>query len=103
MTKRNDYTRSRAIFERACSLIPAGIYGHQGPVEGCYVPVEAYPLYASKAQGTYLWDVDGNRYIDYMCAYGPNILGYNDPDVYKRQAIFSAEVRHRLPPASTWA
>lgn len=81
MMKRNDYTRSRAIFERACSLIPAGIYGHQGPVEGCYVPVEAYPLYASKAQGTYLWDVDGNRYIDYMCAYGPNILGYNDPDV----------------------
>ena len=28
-----------------------------------------------------MWDVDGNRYIDYMCAYGPNVLGYNDPDV----------------------
>ncbi|MBQ6808122.1 MAG: aminotransferase class III-fold pyridoxal phosphate-dependent enzyme [Firmicutes bacterium] len=81
MHKANDYSRSREAFSRACSLIPAGIYGHQGPVEGCYVPVEAYPLYASRAQGSYLWDLDGNRFIDYMCAYGPNILGYNDPDV----------------------
>ncbi|MDO4732292.1 MAG: aminotransferase class III-fold pyridoxal phosphate-dependent enzyme [Bacillota bacterium] len=81
MRKANDYSRSRALFERACSLIPAGIYGHQGPVEGCYVPVEAFPFYASRAQGSYLWDLDGNRFIDYMCAYGPNILGYNDPDV----------------------
>ena len=29
----------------------------------------------------YFWDVDGNKFIDYMCAYGPNVLGYNDPDV----------------------
>ncbi len=76
-----EYPKSRAAFERACKVIPSGIYGHQGPAEGCYVPIEAYPLYSSKAQGTYLWDLDGNRFIDYMCAYGPNILGYNDPDV----------------------
>lgn len=75
------YPKSREAFERACRLIPSGIYGHQGPAEGCYVPVEAFPFYSSKAQGTYLWDLDGNRFIDYMCAYGPNILGYNDPDV----------------------
>ena len=62
-------------------VIPSGIYGHQGPAEGCYVPVEAFPLYSSKAEGAYLWDLDGNRFIDYMCAYGPNILGYHDPDV----------------------
>lgn len=81
MRKINDYTKSREAFARACKVIPSGIYGHQGPAEGCYIPVEAFPLYSSKAQGTYLWDLDGNRYIDYMCAYGPNILGYNDPDV----------------------
>lgn len=81
MRKIYEYPKSRAAFERACKLIPSGIYGHQGPVEGCYVPIEAYPLYSSKAQGTYLWDLDGNKFIDYMCAYGPNILGYNDPDV----------------------
>lgn len=81
MRKLYEYPKSRAAFERACKLIPSGIYGHQGPVEGCYVPIEAFPLYSSKAQGTYLWDLDGNKFIDYMCAYGPNILGYNDPEV----------------------
>ena len=81
MHKINEYTKSREAFERAVKVIPSGIYGHQGPAEGCYVPVEAFPLFSSKAQGTYLWDADGNRFIDYMCAYGPNILGYHDPDV----------------------
>ncbi len=62
-------------------VIPSGIYGHLGPAEGCYTPVEAFPFFSSKAQGTYVWDLDGNKFIDYMCAYGPNVLGYNDPDV----------------------
>lgn len=81
MHKIYDHTKSREAFARAARVIPSGIYGHQGPAEGCYVPVEAFPLFSSLAQGTYLWDVDGNRFIDYMCAYGPNILGYHDPDV----------------------
>lgn len=81
MRKTYEYPKSRAAFERACKLIPSGIYGHQGPAEGCYVPVAAFPFYASRAQGSYLWDLDGNRFIDYMGAYGPNVLGYNDPDV----------------------
>ncbi|MBQ8005357.1 MAG: aminotransferase class III-fold pyridoxal phosphate-dependent enzyme [Clostridia bacterium] len=81
MRKINEYSKSRAAFERATKVIPSGIYGHQGPAEGCYVPIEAFPLYSERAEGTYLWDLDGNRFIDYMCAYGPNILGYHDPDV----------------------
>ncbi len=81
MHKINEYPKSREAFERAVKVIPSGIYGHQGPAEGCYIPVEAFPLFSSRAQGTYLWDLDGNRFIDYMCAYGPNILGYHDPDV----------------------
>ena len=81
MRKTYEYPKSRAAFERACGLIPSGIYGHQGPAEGCYVPVSAFPFYASRARGAYLWDLDGNRFIDYMGAYGPNVLGYNDPDV----------------------
>ncbi len=81
MRKINDYTKSREYFSRAAKVIPSGIYGHQGPAEGCYTPIEAFPLFSSRAQGTYFWDVDGNRFIDYMCAYGPNVLGYNDPDV----------------------
>ena len=81
MHKINDYTKSREAFIRAEKVIPSGIYGHQGPAEGCYVPVDAFPLFSERAQGSCFWDVDGNRFIDYMCAYGPNILGYNDPDV----------------------
>ena len=81
MRKINNYDKSREAFARAMKVIPSGIYGHQGPAEGCYTPVEAFPFFSSKAQGAYLWDLDGNRFIDYMCAYGPNILGYNDPDV----------------------
>ena len=38
-------------------------------------------MFSSRAEGSYFWDVDGNRMIDYMCGYGPNILGYHDPDV----------------------
>ncbi len=81
MHKVYEFPKSREAFAHACEVIPSGIYGHQGPAEGCYIPIEAFPLYSQKAQGSYLWDLDGNRFIDYMCAYGPNILGYNDPDV----------------------
>lgn len=77
----NQYENSRAQFARACKVIPSGIYGHLGPAEGCMIPVEAFPMYCDHAQGSYFWDIDGNRFIDYMCAYGPNILGYNDPEV----------------------
>ncbi len=79
--KINTYEKSRELFARATKVIPSGIYGHQGPAEGCFIPVEAFPFYSERAKGTYFWDVDGNRFIDYMCAYGPNILGYGDEEV----------------------
>ncbi|MCU1527397.1 MAG: Aminotransferase class-III, partial [Frondihabitans sp.] len=75
------YDASRAAFERARRVIPSGIYGHQGPSEGCYIPEDAFPRFSSRAEGTRFWDLDGNEYIDYMCGYGPNVLGYGDPDV----------------------
>ncbi|MDR3313511.1 MAG: aminotransferase class III-fold pyridoxal phosphate-dependent enzyme [Oscillospiraceae bacterium] len=75
------FEKSRAWFDRACKVIPSGVYGHLGPAEGNFIPVSKWPLLGSRAQGTYFWDVDGNKFIDYMCAYGPNIMGYNDPDV----------------------
>ncbi len=75
------YPKSRELFTRAAKVIPSGVYGHLGPAEGCFIPIEAYPLFGDRAKGSYFWDVDGHRFIDYMCAYGPNILGYGDPDV----------------------
>ncbi|MDR1851625.1 MAG: aminotransferase class III-fold pyridoxal phosphate-dependent enzyme [Propionibacteriaceae bacterium] len=81
MTEIYKYPKSIDGFDRALKVIPGGIYGHQGPAEGCYIPSDAYPRFSSKAQGSYFWDLDDNKYIDYMCAYGPNVLGYGDPDV----------------------
>ena len=87
--KINKYDKSREWFARAVKVIPSGVYGHLGPAEGCFIPVDAFPLFAERAEGTYFWDVDGNRFIDYMCAYGPNVLGYGDMDV--NNAAFEQE------------
>ncbi len=76
-----EHTKSREWFDRALKVIPSGVYGHLGPSEGLFLPLENWPLISSKAEGTYFWDMDGNRYLDLMCAYGPNVLGYRDPDV----------------------
>ena len=84
--KINNYAKSREAFVRATKVIPSGVYGHLGPAEGCFVPVDAFPLFSERAEGTYFWDLDGNRFLDYMCAYGPNILGYRDPDVEEAAA-----------------
>ncbi|GAA1695169.1 aminotransferase class III-fold pyridoxal phosphate-dependent enzyme [Microbacterium sediminicola] len=75
------FDKSQEAFRRATRVIPAGIPGHLGPAEGLHIPHEAFPKFSSKAEGTRFWDLDGNEYIDYMCGYGPNVLGYRDKDV----------------------
>lgn len=81
LTIPNSYARSQEIFDRAVRVIPAGVPGHLGPTEGCFIPRGAFPLFSERAEGTRFWDADGNEFIDYMCGYGPNVLGYGDPDV----------------------
>ena len=81
-----EYPESDALFRRAAKVIPCGIYGHFSPAP--YVPVSAYPFFSSKSAGAKFWDVDGNEFIDYMCGYGPMVLGYHHPAVdeaYLRQ------------------
>ena len=75
------YTKSFELYDRAEKVIPCGIYGHLGVGRSRLNPMGSYPLFADRAEGTYIWDVDGNRFIDYACAYGPNVLGYQDPEV----------------------
>ncbi|MDR3183593.1 MAG: aminotransferase class III-fold pyridoxal phosphate-dependent enzyme [Planctomycetaceae bacterium] len=75
------YTKNRELFQRALKVIPQGVPGHLGPSNGCAIPFDAFPVFAERAEGTYFWDADGNRFIDYMCAYGPNLLGYGDAEV----------------------
>ena len=65
--------------ERAEAVIPGGMYGHQS----VRLLPDDYPQFFDRASGAYLWDVDGNRYIDFMCGYGPNLFGYGQPDIDK--------------------
>ena len=60
------YENSRKLLQRAIKTIPTGVHGHLGPSQGCYIPQDAYPVFSEKAKGAYIWDVDGNRFIDYM-------------------------------------
>ena len=68
------FEKSKELFKKASRLIPCGIYGHFSPAP--LVPPEDYPFYAEKAAGSRFFDVDGNEFVDYMCAYGPMVLGY---------------------------
>src|SRR5260221_14719497 len=58
-------TKDLELRERAQKVIPGGMYGHQSTV---LLP-DGYPQFFARAEGTRLWDADGNSYIDYMCAY----------------------------------
>jgi glutamate-1-semialdehyde 2,1-aminomutase len=69
--------RNQHLVERARKVIPGGMYGHQSTAA---LP-EVFPQFFSRAEGARLWDADGNEYIDYMCAFGPNLLGYRHPAV----------------------
>ncbi|MCP5027482.1 MAG: aminotransferase class III-fold pyridoxal phosphate-dependent enzyme [Actinomycetia bacterium] len=71
-----DTTRSQALFQRAQAVIPKGVYGHYGPAIG-----KDSPVFFESSSGSKFTDIDGNTYVDWMCAYGPMILGYNHPAV----------------------
>ena len=70
-------SRNKQLVERARRVIPGGMYGHQSTA----VLPEVFPQFFRRAEGARLWDADGNEYIDYMCGFGPNLLGYRHPSV----------------------
>ncbi len=69
--------KSRALFERAQKLMPGGV---NSPVRA-FKAVGGTPFFVAKGEGCYLWDVDGNRYVDFVCSWGPLILGHAHPEV----------------------
>jgi glutamate-1-semialdehyde 2,1-aminomutase len=73
------FTESERLLERALKVIPNGTQTFSKSRTN--FPLGVSPFYAEKAQGAYLWDVDGNRYIDFISALTPVILGYSDHDV----------------------
>jgi glutamate-1-semialdehyde 2,1-aminomutase len=69
--------RSHELFRRAAELIPGGV---NSPVRAMRA-VGREPIFVASGEGAELVDVDGNRYIDYVCSWGPLILGHAHPDV----------------------
>ncbi|MCD6298303.1 MAG: glutamate-1-semialdehyde 2,1-aminomutase [Deltaproteobacteria bacterium] len=68
---------SEKLFQKAKKYIPGGV---NSPVRaGQAVGID--PPFISKANGCVIWDVDGNEYIDYVCSWGPMILGHADPEI----------------------
>ncbi|MFQ5652733.1 MAG: glutamate-1-semialdehyde 2,1-aminomutase [bacterium] len=72
-----DITKSLALFEKAQTVLPGGV---NSPVRA-FKGVGGTPLFISRAQGAYLFDVDGNRFIDYVGSWGPMVVGHTHPDV----------------------
>jgi glutamate-1-semialdehyde 2,1-aminomutase len=70
-------SKDTELLQRARRVVPNGVWGHMatrgiGP---------GYPQFFSRSEGCRVWDADGNEYIDFMCAWGPNVLGYKHPEV----------------------
>jgi glutamate-1-semialdehyde 2,1-aminomutase len=70
-------TRDRTLRERAKRVVPGGMYGHMR-AEG--LPA-GYPQFFARGEGCHLWDADGRRYLDFMCSWGPVVLGHRHPAV----------------------
>lgn len=68
---------SKALFDRAVEVMPGGV---NSPVRA-FGPVGGHPAFITGAKGQYLYDADGNRFIDYIGSWGPMILGHNDDRV----------------------
>lgn len=81
MVNKNETVCSEALFAEAKKYIPGGV---NSPCRA-YLAVGDTPRFIVKADGAYIWDVDGNEYVDYIGSWGPMILGNNPPVV--KQAV----------------
>lgn len=66
-----------ALRQRALRVVPSGMWGH---LHAAKLP-EGYPQFFARGEGAHLWDVDGHRYLDFMCSWGPNLLGHQNQEV----------------------
>jgi glutamate-1-semialdehyde 2,1-aminomutase len=72
--------KSQQFYEQACKILPGGV---DSPVRA-FKAVGGSPLFIDHGEGPYLFDVDGNRYIDYVLSWGPLVLGHAHPQVVER-------------------
>lgn len=78
MAEKLKLDKSMALYEEAKTLVPGAVAGIRRPYN--FVQGE-YPIYFDHGNGGRVTDVDGNEYIDFLCAYGPIILGYKEPEI----------------------
>ncbi|WP_289297921.1 aminotransferase class III-fold pyridoxal phosphate-dependent enzyme [uncultured Reyranella sp.] len=70
-------TADQKLRQRARQVIPGGMYGH---LRTDRLP-EGYPQFFERGEGCHLWDVNGRRYVDFMCSWGPIVVGHGNPVV----------------------
>jgi glutamate-1-semialdehyde 2,1-aminomutase len=104
------HAASGRLFEQARALLPGGV---DSPVRA-FGAVGGEPVFFERGQGSHVWDADGNEYVDWMCSWGPLILGHADPRVVaavseavaagtsfgapnRREVELAALVRERMP------
>ncbi len=73
-----DTRTSAVLYARAVGLLPGGV---NSPVRAMRSIGREYPIFVERGEGFELIDVDGNRYVDWVCSWGPLILGHAHPDV----------------------
>ena len=83
-------TRSAELYARALQYLPGGV---NSPVRAMR-SIGRDPIFIERGEGAELTDVDGNTYIDYVCSWGPLILGHADPEVIA--AITEAAVELKI-------
>ena len=86
-----DFTNSKKLFEEAVEVIPGGV---NSPVRA-FKAVGDHPVFIEKGEGSKLYDVDGNQYVDYICSWGPLLLGH-------QPATVTAAVQDALLKGSTY-
>jgi glutamate-1-semialdehyde 2,1-aminomutase len=89
-------TNDERLRQRARAVIPGGMYGH---MSANALPPE-YPQFYQRSEGSHVWDVDGNEYVDFMCSFGPIILGHKHPKVEAAAAAQRAEGDTQAGPAA---
>jgi len=89
-------TQSISLFQEAQALFPGGV---NSPVRA-FRAVGGQPLFIQRGEGAYLFDVDGNRYIDYVLSWGPLITGHAHPNVVA--AIQQAALRKSCNSSRRW-
>ena len=103
-------TTNEALFQRACDVIPGGV---DSPVRA-FGKVGGTPYFVARAEGAYVWDVEGRKYTDYVQSWGASILGHAHPKVIEaitkaaaagtsygapteREVLLAEAIRERVP------